>query len=394
MSTAAERDAIVCGCNNCMDVGQPDKDVAIMDSKNIDNSLVSLADKACDDDAPESRFQLLWNEAERIKRDNSELESQLDLLVQRIKNSVGPVEIEMGRELRVQIDKIISFGGRKSLPQWQSHALDDWIMSSMDCLQSLGLVDDALTESFATLQAQTLGVEIDVNGELSVAEQLAAYMELQMDDTVAEDLTVEIDESEYAEWYDNQFTQSDIDDCDSCSGEESSDSAYEHDADQSESLQPEAVFRTLFHRVARALHPDKETDPNQRQIKQALMAQLLEARRQRDLMSVFQLYREYVDDAVAFNITELAELETLLRRYIEIESQRQVEITTKTHLHDVAYTQYYSDDPNKVNQAIAQKIWDIKKRKNEIEVFSETVTSFKKLGPYLEDRFEQLQEYF
>ena len=365
-----------------------------MDSKNIDNSLVSLADKACDDDAPESRFQLLWNEAERIKRDNSELESQLDLLVQRIKNSVGPVEIEMGRELRVQIDKIISFGGRKSLPQWQSHALDDWIMSSMDCLQSLGLVDDALTESFATLQAQTLGVEIDVNGELSVAEQLAAYMELQMDDTVAEDLTVEIDESEYAEWYDNQFTQSDIDDCDSCSGEESSDSAYEHDADQSESLQPEAVFRTLFHRVARALHPDKETDPNQRQIKQALMAQLLEARRQRDLMSVFQLYREYVDDAVAFNITELAELETLLRRYIEIESQRQVEITTKTHLHDVAYTQYYSDDPNKVNQAIAQKIWDIKKRKNEIEVFSETVTSFKKLGPYLEDRFEQLQEYF
>jgi len=95
--------------------------------------------------SPESRFQKLWGEAERLKRENVELESALDQLVSRIKHAVGPFEMDMGRAMRVQIDKLIAYGTRKSLPQWQLHVLDDWIMSNLDYLQSIGLVDDALT---------------------------------------------------------------------------------------------------------------------------------------------------------------------------------------------------------------------------------------------------------
>jgi len=260
----------------------------------------------------------------------------------------------------------------------------------------MGLVDDVLSEDFARLQAQTLGFEIDSESDLSASEQLDAYMESQVtefndqfqDDDSADGTS---DDQDVLKWYNDHFSESELDD----DGDEQTDrDPFDTDVelDPADAAQPQTVFKTLFHRVARALHPDKETDPEQREYKQSLMAQLLEARRQRDLMQVFELYQEYVDNTATFDMQELAELEKVLCQYIELESERQFEITTKTDLHDIAYTQFYSDDPDEVEKAIAEKIQDVKNRQIEIESFSETVTSLKKLGPYLEDRFERLRE--
>lgn len=381
-----------------------DKDAVHMNTDSINKNSVALTILAGQVDEPPTRFQELWNEAERIKRENVALEGTLDQLVQRIRNSVGPVEMDMGRAMRVQIDRLILFGQRQSLAQWQLHVLDDWIMSSMDSLQSMGLVDDELSDSMATLQAQTLGFEIDSDSELSASEQLAEYMEEQVKDMDAQldedgstdELKDELkDEQDILKWYEEQFSDSEFEAMDSeyADGDSApTDAAF--DLGPTDTTKPQTVFKTLFHRVARALHPDKETDPQQREFKQALMTQLLEARRQRDLMQVFQLYQEHVDDTAAFDEQEFAELEKVLCQYIELESQRQIEITTKSQLHDIAYTQFYSDDPSEVDRAIAEKIEDIKQRKSEIEIFSENVTSLKTLRPYLEDRFEQLRQYF
>jgi len=372
------------------------KDAVHMKSDTCDNNSIELT---VHHNEPETRFQKLWNEAERLKRQNVELEAALDELVLRIKSSIGPVEMDMGRAMRVQIDKLILFGARQSLPPWQMHVLDDWIMSSMDFLQSIGLVDDALTDAMATLQAQTLGFEIDASCDIPASEQLADYMESQVKDMGAEFYTDDgLDEFDEAQdvlnWYEEKISQSDHEDIeDAQTRRESVPADTAIAVDEIDQTQPQSVFKTLFHRVARALHPDKENDPKQRKVKQALMAELLEARRQRDLIRVFQLYQEHVDDHTDFEMQELAELEKVLCQFIELESQRQLEITTKSHLHDIAYTQFYSDDPNEISRAIAKKIEEVEQRKGEIEAFSKNVTSFKKLGPYLDDRYKQLRQY-
>lgn len=371
-----------------------------MKSDITNNSSMSLAREPQEFDEAESRFQKLWNEAERLKKENRELETTLDQLVLRIKQVVGPVEMDMARAMRVQIDKLILFGRRESLSQWQMVVLDEWIMSNMDYLQSIGLVDDELTDNLAHLHAQTLGFEVDANSDLTTTEQLAAYMESQLGDMDAElddndliggESSEDSDEAEdILKWHEQRFAQSEFENTSKAQAEDHTNQfSSDLDLDQNSASHPLAVFKTLFHRVARALHPDKETDPEKRQAKQALMAQLLEARRQNDLMTVFQMYQEHVDETASFGAQERAELEKVLCQFIELESQRQLEITTKTPLHDIAYTQYYSNDPESIEKAIEQKIEEVENRKADIEAFSDTVTSINKLGPYLIDRFER-----
>lgn len=352
------------------------------------------------DSKPKTHFQTLWDEAERIKNVNRALEESLDQLVQQIRSEVGPIEMKLGLAMRTQIDKLIVFAGRKSLSQWQLHVLDEWIISTMENLDTMGLVDDALRNNLAQLQAKAYGINIDLESELSAIEQLAAGIDEQLIeiDTYFEDdddyAGEEDEEEDFMQWYKEALAQSDMEEeTEQSTRQDDHKNGRSHNS-QADVEQQQTVFKKLFHRVARALHPDKEVNPEKIEAKQALMSQLLEARRQHDLVRVVQLYQEHVDDAVDFGEQELEELEKVLRQFIELESLRQGDIATKSYLHEIAFTEFYSTDVKKTNKAIARKIKQIETHKKEIETFSETVTSLQKLKPYLEKRYDQMQWSF
>lgn len=348
---------------------------------------------------PQSRFQNLWDEAERLKRRNLELEDSLNALVQRIKADLGPAELEMGRSMREQMDKLIVFAGRKSLPLWQKDVLDSWITTNMETLGSMGLIDDLLRDSLAALQLKVLGIELDPDTDLSATEQLMRAMD---ESTRAFDEQFEHDavdstepEIDFDDWFQEQLLRADS---------ESEDEQVDRDTDTEENFEngstrragqhPQELFKTLFHRVARVLHPDKETDPAEREKKQELMAQLLDARRQHDLIKVFNLYRDHVDASLDFADQELKELEDVLLRFIEQESQRLEEIAEQSELHFIAFSQFYSKDPKRVDKRLKQKIKEIERRHKEIKTFSTSVTSLQKLKPYLEARYDAMLNYF
>ena len=344
---------------------------------------------------PNNRFQRLWEEAEDIKRENQQLEAALDKLVLQVRNDLGPIERELGLSVRRQVDKLIVFAGRKSLSQWQHHTLDEWINESTHLLHQMGLVDDDLNNSLAELQAKLCGIEIDNNSERSAAEQLVAGIEEQLADMDEDDVEAHYsgefeDEEDFMRWFEEDLEEE--------NAEQFTEQDYQHRAalgsEQTAVKQPQTVFKTLFHRVARALHPDKETDPAKREIKQGLMAQLLDARRQHDLMRVFQLYHEHVGTDLDFVEQELRELEVVLVQYIDLETQRQHEITTKSHMHNIVFNEFYDNNPTKVKKAIERKIKEIEQRTKDVEHFSKAVTSLKKLKPYLEERYEKPPWFF
>ena len=65
------------------------------------------------------------------------------------------------------------------------------------------------------------------------------------------------------------------------------------------SVDPERLMngdwiRGIFRRTALVLHPDREPNSEKRQDKHTLMARLLEARKQEDVMTILELYSEHV----------------------------------------------------------------------------------------------------
>lgn len=364
-----------------------------MNAKTLNNKSVAITQQH--NNQTKNRFQTLWDKAEALKHDNLALQTSLDQLVQRVQTDIRPVELDMGRAMRLQIDKLIMFAGRRSLAQWQSYVLDDWIRSSLDVLESLGLVDDALRNNLAKLQAQVFGVEIDPDSDLSAAEQLSIAMDEQLngidirldDDSASADID---DVEETMRWSDDDAEQAEF------WAEMNEQFEWHHHPNHGKTVdnsasaaQPETVFKTLFHRVARALHPDKEVDAQKREAKQALMAQLLKARRDKDLMQVFELYQEHVADTQAFSEQALKELETVLHDFIGLEVQRRLEITTQSYLHEAVFHDFYHVDSVKVDRAVSRKIKQVEKRRKDIEAFTQNVTSLKKLRPYLEARYDE-----
>lgn len=75
------------------------------------------------------------------------------------------------------------------------------------------------------------------------------------------------------------------------------------------------LVERLFRRVAPTLHPDRESDPTQRQLKQALMRRALEARRSRDLDTLLELHLTHVGETL--DVVDVPALEAALQRQLE-----------------------------------------------------------------------------
>ena len=66
------------------------------------------------------------------------------------------------------------------------------------------------------------------------------------------------------------------------------------DADIGRTILDGSWAKDLFRRAAQALHPDREPDPERRQVKQERMRELLGARKHGDIMAMLTIYGEVV----------------------------------------------------------------------------------------------------
>ncbi|OED45190.1 hypothetical protein AB833_00110 [Chromatiales bacterium (ex Bugula neritina AB1)] len=125
-----------------------------------------------------SRFQKLWEKADRLQRKNSKLRDQLEQLIQRADDKIRPVE-RAGAIASVPLfEKLLQLGQRKSLAKWERQILDDWIRDLITGLQPFGLVDDDLQDQLARYDAFRLGVELcDDDASGRPYQQLSEYME-------------------------------------------------------------------------------------------------------------------------------------------------------------------------------------------------------------------------
>lgn len=246
----------------------------------------------------QARFDKLRKQLERQQNRNHKLATELEALAQRYQHRLQETDRHHLESLQRLAERLIVFFTRKSLSNWQRVELADWIGET---LQRIGRVDtaaaEALQERFRQAAAEHLQMseaEMDAEAEAMAEAVEEAFEELfgaGDDDPEADDPQPDLFEDRDSEFFDD-------------------DEADWHGPDPEAETRTRALMdgswtRGLFRRAAQALHPDRETDPEQRRHKQALMQQLLTARDQGDLLTLLQLYAQAADNAEL----ELAEAE-------------------------------------------------------------------------------------
>lgn len=393
----------------------------------------------------QSEFQKLWATAERLKQENARFRDRLDGIMQRIRTDIAPVEVKAAGQQIPVLKRLLALGQRKSLTQWQRQMLDDWIAEILEPLQSTDQLNDDFMEEVCRYQAFRLGIELDETSSVALPDQLQAHFEqeetqLQEEDEAWQDevhRTVEkiLDQTFGPEPPAPEHQCQDMDDLFKDELKEEQQRQYEahlkaRNAAREELLEEmlaargffeddeddffefgsnpfgsngpfakpddsnapaisNVVFKRLFRGIAAQLHPDRESDPDLREKKHALMTRLLDARKQGDVMTIVQMYQEHVSEDAALSKMDEKQLINVLKAQIAELRCEQEEYSFESPLHTLAFEKFYFSSPRKTDQAFKQHIRQIEEMASEAHLVAESITSLKTLKPYLEQRYEE-----
>jgi hypothetical protein len=335
-----------------------------------------------------SRFQQLWTEAETLAKDNAELEKSLDALVTRIDTEVFSAERDMGETVRQMVYRQLEFANRKTLAKWQRSELNEWISENLSELTMLGLLDEPLKNAVAELQAFQMGIDLDPNSDLSASEQIDQYYGLDESDDDDDD----DDDDEYMD--DGYATEDEL-----AEEEALAELLRKLHAEFDDSLVPPSVetdrkpvnddvFKRLFRQTAAALHPDRETDEARRKEKHVLMSHLLKARKERDLISIVKLHERHASATSSLSGDDEQALEEVLIDYLNQQQARMNDIIQKSPMHQMAFSEFYSNKPATVTRRIKAHLRKVNERRQAMSDFMSNVKTLKSLKAVLEVRYE------
>ncbi len=365
----------------------------------------------------QSRFQRLWEEAESVAKENLELDKTLDSLVQRVGDEVLQAERALGEAVRQVVHRQLDFAEKKSLLKWQRAELSEWIDEHLTQLMDMGQLDEALQNRLAQRRAQELGIELDKTSDVSAVDQLRQKLYQDTDDEQEElrgSMFGESGEDESDDWFDyDKDEEGDTlaSDSDYAADEELAELLRQlheefgggdesrqdrHDETQSATIKrknkpgfDDAVFKRLFRQTAAALHPDKETDQDMQREKHELMSQLLQARKERDLITILRLHEEYSSAETNLSAEDEQQLEEVLVDYLAQQQERTQDIVLRSQMHEFVFHEFYHKNPATVKRRIKAHIKKIDTRRAGLETFVQHVKTLKSLKELLEERYER-----
>jgi len=153
------------------------------------------------------------------------------------------------------------------------------------------------------------------------------------------------------------------------------------------------TFHKMFRATAARLHPDREPDPSKRLEKQQLMVELLRARKNGDLLTVFRMYQQHTDNREAFTKADEKQLLDALSYHIEQLEQEAEAIIHQSPMHYTTYHRFYHASKKKQDREIEKHIQEVHKNISASKKMSDTIKSLKTLKPVLEVRYDQVHQF-
>ena len=396
-----------------------------------------------------SRFHKLWNRAAKLRRENERFRERLDQLVQRMHREILPEERRAAVEQIPLLKRLLVLGQRKTLSRWHRIELSDWIMELVEPLAASGQLDKQLEDDISRYHAFNLGIDLDEGSEQSLAQQLEEFHDQQQDELTdvfgaesadeararvereveqeldkalgpapdvpegADDTDLFADELHAArqqafnayqqrrsemrehliqdrmaemDFEDDEYDV--FDDFDPFVGDDDFDDPFSGAKDSASVISNE-VFTRLFRATVAVLHPDRAPDEARQKHNHQLMAQLLKARKQGDVMTIIDLYQQHVGDEAGLTNKDEKQLVEALERQIDELKDEKDEYSYSSPLHRAAFEQFYRASAKKTDKAFREHIAYIRESASHMRELADQIRSLKTLKPYLEMRYQE-----
>lgn len=263
-----------------------------------------------------NKLNQLWEDIGKKQRRNQRYQTKRDDFYNDFKAAVEKQEQEVCLATEKWVHHLLSFIPRKTIKGAQREALYDWIDEELSTLESnpfspvstvelrdtfsKAIMDDpsgqpdtdsitqAQLEDFREEISNMLGCEVHVSNEellemLKEPQKFHDYLQALMAEKMAEDNSAE---EEDIDWGANDFFSQE-------NGQESFASPYEQ---TSQALYSDKQMTKLYRQLAKQLHPDREMDSEKKIEKSALMQQLSQAKKDKDVVALLLMAQQYLPD--------------------------------------------------------------------------------------------------
>lgn len=346
----------------------------------------------------QERFDRLSGQLARKRRQRERFKKDIDELAETSQRLNSKHDRKQLPTLIALADKLTTFSGRKSLSNWHRDELLDWLRELI--LMRIAPLEPETAERLRVQYEETMAALSGMTREEAI-EQVRAQQEeaeRQAQQLYEEELAEE-DEPEEDIFQDDLFGFDDIppqpDDAEPRAG---------HDKPFADAWSPEeaninitdsAWLKGLFRRAAQALHPDRETNPEQRHHKQQQMKELLRARKHNDVMHMLTIYSEAIGEH-DIQIAE-AEMQTiceLLEQQIEELEFEQMEYVESHPERSFAHAVLYASSKKKRAQRLQEWIDQLEIEAAQNGRLVAELRNLTVLKEVLGERFEQRRSMF
>lgn len=356
----------------------------------IKNTQASTKKKKGKQSDPRQRFEKYWRLVQKNIKQNESLKEQLTQLKARYVKEVLPTELALHEQIHMECYKLMDFFTRKSLCQWERAALAEWIGENIELLLSHPYypqeAKSQISADFMTLLAP-YGSEEEY--DLRTAPDDAEEIDVGMQDDLfeqAEHVNDDIDDDDIETDFEDYIKQSFTDEeWTHFQHQKAVDEQKDRDASR---LLKSSSINTMFRRIARMLHPDLDTDITKKEEKHLLMSKLIKARENKDIVTIFLMYREFVSELpMEIEDNEIGRIVELLQHQIA-----KLEIEREDFIYDnpeseAIFALFGGNSQAHVSRKVNKHIASLKLSQNASKKFLREITSVKKLKPYLEERY-------
>ncbi|MBU2985778.1 hypothetical protein KO528_10490 [Saccharophagus degradans] len=321
------------------------------------------------------------------------MREHLDSMVDEFKQLAGEDEKALNLARQQETLNLIRFISRKSLSNWQKEALIEWVIDNIHELEANPFNDyeqiESLKEAFTETLESTFGaLSVDeAEPESPSTEEPPKHTDHNQDDLFGFDNITADQEAEEESYFYDDFDPFEYDfdlHQEQLANEEKAQKAKLDDLFKSSSV------RKMFRQLSKQLHPDLEQDEQLKAQKHQQMTALLEARRNHDVLTIFNMHSTvFGSNTNSFTSDEIQQLIPLLKNQLEQEQHAKESIIHEDMLQATVYDWFNAKTPQATTATMKNYVKELKTKRQTIERTAQHITSIAKLKPYLEIRYDQ-----